>query len=100
MKELQGRVAVITGAGSGIGAALAHAGSEAGMSVVLADVEPAAPDGVADEVGGRAGHVGQRVGRERRAAPGYYRDAGVRVCEQVTGRQAVALVLCHCATVG
>lgn len=57
MKELQGRVAVITGAGSGIGAALAHACSEAGMSVVLSDVEPAALDGVADEIRGRAGNV-------------------------------------------
>ena len=39
MKELKGRVAVVTGAGSGIGAALARACGQEGMKVVAADVE-------------------------------------------------------------
>lgn len=39
MRQLEGRVAVVTGAGSGIGQALSEALAEAGMSVVLADVE-------------------------------------------------------------
>jgi NAD(P)-dependent dehydrogenase (short-subunit alcohol dehydrogenase family) len=39
MKDLAGRVAVVTGAASGIGRALAHRFAVAGMRVVLADVE-------------------------------------------------------------
>jgi NAD(P)-dependent dehydrogenase (short-subunit alcohol dehydrogenase family) len=42
MKELQGKVAVITGGASGIGRAVAEAAAEAGMKVVLADIEEAA----------------------------------------------------------
>ena len=38
MKDLQGKVAVITGGGSGIGRALAHAFAAEGMKIVLADV--------------------------------------------------------------
>jgi len=50
VKELRGRVAVITGAGSGIGAALAKRCADEGMRVVLADVERAALEGVAEEL--------------------------------------------------
>jgi NAD(P)-dependent dehydrogenase (short-subunit alcohol dehydrogenase family) len=42
MKELQGKVAVITGGASGIGRAVADAAVAAGMKVVLADIEEAA----------------------------------------------------------
>ena len=38
MKELHGKVAVITGGGSGIGRSLAHAFAAQGMKIVLADV--------------------------------------------------------------
>jgi len=57
MDEFQGKTAVITGAGSGIGRALAHATARAGMTVVAADVEEVAlADTVAQitEAGGRA----------------------------------------------
>lgn len=40
MKELDGKVAVVTGAGSGIGRGMALAFAEAGMHVVVADIEP------------------------------------------------------------
>ena len=41
MERLQGRVAVVTGAASGIGRALADKFASEGMKVVLADVEEA-----------------------------------------------------------
>jgi NAD(P)-dependent dehydrogenase (short-subunit alcohol dehydrogenase family) len=47
MQQLEGRVAVVTGGGSGIGAALARVCGAAGMRVALADVEADAVEGVA-----------------------------------------------------
>ena len=44
MKDVQGRVAVVTGAASGIGRGMCEAFVEAGMRVVLADVEQKALD--------------------------------------------------------
>ena len=38
MKEFQGKTAVVTGAGSGIGRALAHEAANRGMNTVLADI--------------------------------------------------------------
>jgi NAD(P)-dependent dehydrogenase (short-subunit alcohol dehydrogenase family) len=40
MKDFQGKVAVITGGASGLGRAMADRFARAGMSIVLADVEP------------------------------------------------------------
>lgn len=50
--DLKGRVAFVTGAGSGIGAATSRALVAAGASVVLVDLK--APDDLAAELGGRA----------------------------------------------
>jgi NAD(P)-dependent dehydrogenase (short-subunit alcohol dehydrogenase family) len=51
MKELAGKVAVVTGAGSGIGRELALACGRAGMKVVLADVDVAGMEGTVKLLG-------------------------------------------------
>jgi NAD(P)-dependent dehydrogenase (short-subunit alcohol dehydrogenase family) len=51
MKDFTGRVAVVTGGASGIGKALAKAFQAEGMRVVIADVEQAALDTTAGELG-------------------------------------------------
>ena len=52
MKNLQGRVAVVTGGASGVGKALAKAFLGEGMKVVLADVEEPALKATAEELAG------------------------------------------------
>jgi NAD(P)-dependent dehydrogenase (short-subunit alcohol dehydrogenase family) len=52
MQALAGKTAVVTGAASGIGRALAGAFAAEGMRVVLADVEAAALDEAAHAIGG------------------------------------------------
>lgn len=52
--QLAGSVAVITGAGNGIGAAMSRKLAEAGAKVVVNDVDGDAAEAVADEVGGLA----------------------------------------------
>src|SRR5262245_43663049 len=54
MEKLQGRVAVVTGAASGIGLALAERFAAEGMKVVMADIEPPALDSAAEAVRRRA----------------------------------------------
>lgn len=56
MQELAGRVAVITGAGSGIGAAMAWRFARAGMKIVAADVDEAALAALCAQLGD-AGHA-------------------------------------------
>jgi NAD(P)-dependent dehydrogenase (short-subunit alcohol dehydrogenase family) len=50
MPLIEGRVAVVTGAPSGIRRALADHFASEGMRVVLADIEPARPDGAAASI--------------------------------------------------
>ena len=51
MDDFQGRVAVITGGGGGIGAAMARAFAARGARIVLADVDRAAMEAVAAALG-------------------------------------------------
>jgi rhamnulose-1-phosphate aldolase/alcohol dehydrogenase len=51
-KPLATRVAFVTGAGSGIGKAIAHRLAAEGACVVVADIDPASAEGVARELGG------------------------------------------------
>lgn len=57
--RLEGKTAIVTGAGRGIGAAIARLFAEEGASVVVADLDKARADGIArsiSEIGGRS-HV-------------------------------------------
>jgi NAD(P)-dependent dehydrogenase (short-subunit alcohol dehydrogenase family) len=57
MEELRGRVAVITGAASGIGFALAERAAQEGMTIVMADVEQQALASAADTLQKRGATV-------------------------------------------
>ncbi len=61
MQELGGRVAVITGGGSGIGLATGEALAREGMDVLLADIEESALATAADQVGAHGGRVATAV---------------------------------------
>lgn len=61
MHELKGKVAVITGAGSGFGREFARLGAELGMSLILADVQADALHAVASELEAGGARVLSRV---------------------------------------
>ena len=54
MKELEGKVALVTGGGSGIGEATCLMLAERGAKVVVADIDLAKAQAVADRIGANA----------------------------------------------
>ena len=60
MQNLSGRVAVITGAGSGIGAAMAWRFARAGMKIVVSDIDRKAAEATQDALRA-AGHIAVAV---------------------------------------
>jgi NAD(P)-dependent dehydrogenase (short-subunit alcohol dehydrogenase family) len=89
MQELAGRVAVVTGGASGIGKAMAVRFRDAGMHVVIADVEEGALTATADELG----VVGVRTDVADAASV-------QALADQVVERFGTAHVLCNNAGVG
>ena len=53
MKDFAGKVAVVTGAGSGIGREFARIGAQLGMKLSLADIQPEALAATVDELRGQ-----------------------------------------------
>jgi NAD(P)-dependent dehydrogenase (short-subunit alcohol dehydrogenase family) len=93
VKELKGRVAVVTGAGSGIGKAMAERFAAAGMHLVLADVEA----GPLADVAGSLRAQGAEVEAERLDV----RDSAAlsALAERTATRFGGAHVLCNNAGV-
>jgi 3-oxoacyl-[acyl-carrier protein] reductase len=55
--RLQGKTAIVTGAGSGFGAGIAKRFAEEGAKVIVADINAQAGERVAKEVGGKFAHA-------------------------------------------
>lgn len=93
MQELRGRVAVVTGGGSGIGRAVAITLAREGMGVAVADVKRSAADAVAREItaeGGAAIPIAVNVGR---------RDAVEHFARRVYAHFGAVHLLCNNAGV-
>ena len=58
MDNLQGKVALVTGAGGGIGRAICNAFAEAGASVACADLDPARAEATAKAIADLAAFLG------------------------------------------
>ena len=93
MREFESRVAVVTGAASGIGRALARRFADEGMKVVLADVEGAAAEKVAAELRERGA---QALGVQTDVSSSEQVEA---LAEQTYGTFGAAHVLCNNAGV-
>ena len=94
MQEFEGRVAVVTGAASGIGRALAERFAQAGMRVVLGDIEEQALEATAGEL--------RESGAELLAVPTDVSSAESveALAEQAYGAFGAVHVLCNNAGVG
>lgn len=98
--QIEGKVFVVTGAGSGLGAATARLLAEAGAKVLLADLNRTAGEALAAELGGGAVFVETDVASEASAANainlavsgfgavhGLVNCAGVAPAEKVVGKE-------------
>lgn len=102
MQELRGRVAVVTGAASGIGLGLARRFAEEGMKVVLADIEQGALDHAAAELEGNGAEVlavrtdvSKHEQVDRLAAEAYRTFGAVHVVCNNAGVEVVGSMLEH-----
>jgi NAD(P)-dependent dehydrogenase (short-subunit alcohol dehydrogenase family) len=93
MKDFEGGIAVVTGSGSGIGAALAWRFARAGMKLVLADIEPGAVGSVVRALR-RDGHEALALQTDV-ADP----DSVERLAQQTYERYGMVNVLCNNAGV-
>lgn len=98
LDALRGGVAVITGAGSGIGAGLAHGAAEAGARVVLADIALDRAERVASEIraAGGSAHAlavdtSDPASIERLAADVHARLGDVRLLVNNAGIETIGL---------
>jgi len=91
MKELRGRTAVVTGGGSGLGAAIARRFAREGMRVVVADIARDSAARTADELRAQGAEV---IACEV--------DVGSRTSLEALAREVRAFGGCHlvCANVG
>ena len=94
MREFEGRTAVVTGAASGIGRALADRFAQAGMNVVLADIEEDALKRATSELE-QAGPAALGV-----VADTMRRDSVQNLLEQSLDRFDRVHILCNNAGVG
>jgi NAD(P)-dependent dehydrogenase (short-subunit alcohol dehydrogenase family) len=83
MDQLNGKVAVVTGAASGIGRALAERFVAEGMKVALADVEQGPLDEAVSELGGKGEVIGVPTDVRDPAAVDALRDAAVEAFQTV-----------------
>lgn len=95
-EKLGGGVAVITGAGAGIGAGLARRAGEIGMTVIVTDVDAARAEAVAGEIvaaGGRAEAIRVDVSRpeelDRLAETVHARHGDVRLLVNNAGIETI-----------
>ena len=93
MKELRGKVAVVTGGASGIGLAIARAFLNEGMSVVIADIEQTALDGAVAELSPLGSVTGVVTDVSKLESVGALAD-------RVYGTYGACHVLCNNAGVG
>ena len=87
--DVTGNAAIVTGAGSGLGAATARHLARAGARVAVLDLNIARAEAVAEEIGGIA------VACDVRDA-----DAAVRALNEARGHQGAARILVNCAGIG
>jgi len=95
MRDLAGKVAVVTGGGSGIGAALGRAFAAEGMDVVVADIEAESAERIAAELRGATAARGS-MSREGRRVLAVRTDVSeLESVEALAARTYAELGACH-----